>query len=1217
MGLPRRAVLFVVASITATSFISITQTPNAANASTNQIWLNTPPNGQRLAGAAVSGNGEIGFVASSHSNNQYPANETATVWRTTNYGSQWVALANFPLGSWEAVATSNDGQRVVVLGTKAASATKSVMISMDRGDSWTDKPLSGSATVNDVDITPNGLHIALATSEGIFLSRYDGTTWTDWVNNHSTFTFPSDQTPSTLDLSRVVITNNTDVSAFQVHAIHQSSRVYMQNHDGQQGVTQSSWTPQSANLLSDIAASDNGSTVIVGSGGSADTSATIFISDDDGDTWTNQSTTNQTNGFVSVAVSGDGSRCLVAGYGNPLLESTCTSSSTWVATSGVVPQPWLALAVSINGSYLIGGTEKYSSSSVYVQMDTPAPAISNLQYRDTTSNEVVYAPATGGGTLVINGQYFYDVLSITIGGTAVPSFTRENDSVISLELPAGSPGIVDVVVTSEHGQGTLTGVLQYYALVAPTVTSVSRSSGSFLGNTEVTFIGDGLAEVSEVRIGNRRAQIGEQSRLQLTIWTPENRIGLMNITMTSALGTLVINDAWTSTWQSRSIEPEWSTFDGSSTSPVDYGGNETGVSAIIPDDENGFYVFGNFEEMDGVRGADFAAHWNGSSWNPIGEDGNGWSVFSLGGSPSRSLFGGQGILTATRTTDGSIWVGGEFEVDGEPANIARTSPPYTDWWVPSVVPNRRVTSITPVGNDVIVGGDFDAIAGVPTSSRIARLSPSETGTWSGLGSDGSGGSAIFGDGLLSGSINRTVQSVLSNETGSIFIGGSFRLPSTTTGHDILAEFNGSTWRSILHSTEKEVVSSLQRGVLNGVETIVVGMCAQESDSSSIRSGRIVTIVGETVTNIASFNGCVRDVDVVGDAIVAAGWFDNLVVDGVSTTALRNLALFHDSTWQNLGARAELDNVLVYDDYSLAVSTYQTDSRIGRIDGAEYLARYGPLTELIGRNTTLGISNISAVRAGDNVNVTVTGTNYSSELEATLDGRPVENLEITTPDTLRFTAPWSDLDRSLIIYGRTETISRTLSPPRTPDPPLESQTITPSLPSTQSIRALPTAKLFTTKKTLSPNSSLRVAANGFVGGEEVWIILASTPRRLASATVNGDGTVSHTIKLPSNFAGKHTLVVWSPTTGRGVRQTITILVSVKAKKTKTVSSILKANGISVPKKSKISVSIHTRKTCRLNSRTVVRGISKGICRISVKISPPKGKSSTKKISLSIT
>lgn len=1222
---PRSFFVLTIAVLTS-AVLTVSHSSTPAEALTSKIWLNRAPIGQRLAGAAVSADGQIGFVASSHSFFQDPPMEKARVWRSTNYGAQWTELTTFPLGTWDAVAVSNNGQRVVALGTVAQSASKSVMISMDQGDTWIDKPLAQSVSINDIDISPDGNFIALATSGGIYLSNYSNSSWTDWTNRHSTFIFPSETEPSSLNLSRLVIGKEANNSAFVIHAIHSGSHLYTESHDGQQGVTQSSWLPSSGSLLSDIAASDNGDVVIASS--SASPSAIIHVSNDSGSTWTSQSTTGQTNSFVSVAVSGDGSRCVVAGYNNPLLESTCSTTSTWNAITGFPvsswsTQPWLALALSTTGSHFLAGTEKSASQAVFVQMNTPAPVITNLDYRGILSAEIILAPETGGGTLWIIGNYFYDVTSITIGGTAVSNYTHENDTMISVELPARSPGPTDVVVTTAHGTNTLAGVLQYYPLAPPTVTSTSQSTGSFLGRTPVTFTGDGLGEVTEVRIGGRLATITEQSRNELIIRTPANRIGLMNITMSNSLGNLVMTDAWTSTWESRSLEPEWATFDGTNRSPIEYAGNETGVSAIIPDDDNGFYVFGNFEELNGERGTDYAAHWTGTSWEPVGEDGNGFSVFDLGGSPSTSLFGGQGILTAVRDNAGGIWVGGEFEVNGQPANIARINPGYGEWWVPSTVPDGRVTSITPVGVDVIVGGDFGPLGGVPTSSRLARLSPgddgvwsfSDDGVWSGLGSDGSGASAIKNDGLLTGSINKTVQSVVSTQNGSLLVGGSFRLASTTTGQDILVEFNGTTWRSVLQSTEKEVVTSLTRGSINGVETVVVSVCKQPNDSNSFESGRVISIVGETVTTVGSFNGCVRDVAIVGDAIVAAGWFDSLMEADVETTTLRNLALFHNSNWQNLNARVNLDNVIVYNDYHLAVSTYQNDSRIGRITGGEYIARYGPLNELIGRDIPLAVSNVSSVRVGDTINVTVTGTSFSAETEATINGRPVDNLIVTAPSTLTFTAPWSNTDRQITIYGRTETVSATLTPPQLPSGNTSVNTTT--LPSNDTIRTLPTAKLFKTKTPLSPKSSLTVKVGGFVGGEEVWFIVASTPRQIGSATAGADGTVRSKVKLPSNLVGKHTFVVWSPQTRRGVRQSITIFMTVKSKKTKTITSILKSHGISVPKKSVTAVSVRTKQTCALRSPTVLQGRAKGKCHITMRITPPKGKAITRNISLVIT
>lgn len=1231
-----RAIMSLVVAIMASTVVTGVQPPQPADALTTTIWRVRPPNSQRLADSALSANGSIGFLASTHS---FANTNTALVWRTSDSGMSWAASGNIPPGSWESVATSGDGGTVVALGTKASGSTKSVMVSIDSGDTWHERtPVDPNPsdevvfTVHHVDVTADGSHIALATSAGIRLSANNGNTW---IVGPSTFTFTDEDSARDLNLLRLEI-GKTNTSELVIHANLGGYAIYTEKHGA--SVTQSGWMPSGGELVGDVAASDDGSVVLAISPGSG-SGATLYISRNGGTSWpVSNVATHLTDSYTRVAVSGDGTRRVALGYGNTILESRDPSNDpwTWTPIDSNGDYPWMSPSLSSTGIHFLVGTER-SGEGAFMQLPTPAPSISSLEYRGIESAEVIFAPESGGGELDIKGENFHDITSITIGGVGVSSHDRVNDTLVRVPLPAKSPGVADIVVSTEHGTVTLSGVLQYYSLVAPIITAVSETSGHFTGGTEVNFTGDGLAEVTSARFGDYLATIVSQSRNGLVVTAPVNRIGVMNITLTNPTGTTVLNNAWTSTWVSQSEDPAWSRIQRSENSPFDYSGPRIGVSSILPDDEGGFYVFGNFEELGGERGTDYAAHWNGTSWNPVGEDGNGLSVFDPGS--GTSLFGGKGILTATRDNAGSIWVGGEFKIGGQPANIARINSSYGSWWVPSAVPDGRVTSITPIGNDVIVGGDFGPLTGVATSSRLARLSPdndgvwrfSDNGVWSGIGSDGSGGSAIKNDGSLFGNATKTVQDVLVGPNGSVLAAGSFQLASTTSGHDLVAEFDGTTWQTLIPSNGLDVATTLARGVINGIDTTVVGICVQSNDGVEFERARVVSIVNGVATTIGNFDDCVRDVAIVGDAVIAAGWFGRLVDNGVPTVRMRNLAVFQNSEWMSLSAGQPLDSVTVFDDYHLAVSTYQTDGRIGGVSGTDYMARFGPIRELVGRATPLTVTNVSPVRNGEGLTVTVTGTGFTSESEVTLENRPAVDLVITSETSLRFTASWSDSDRQFTVYGRTSFESATLSPPppATVLPPQNSTAtstttaITPAniLPSNQSISTFPAVKLLAANTQLYPKASFTVSAGGFVPGEEVWVLIASTPQQLRTATASSKGTVSAKITLPSGLVGRHTLAIWSPTTGRGVRQAITIAKSapsssVKAGKNKSASTIMRDLKISVPKKSKLSLTVQTPKVCRAVTKTTISGIKKGKCRATVKITPQKGKAITKRVVVTV-
>ena len=65
-------------------------------------------------------------------------------------------------------------------------------------------------------------------------------------------------------------------------------------------------------------------------------------------------------------------------------------------------------------------------------------------------------------------------------------------------------------------------------------------------------------------------------------------------------------------------------------------------------------------------------------------------------------------------------------------------------------------------------------------------------------------------------------------------------------------------------------------------------------------------------------------------------------------------------------------------------------------------------------------------------------------------------------------------------------------------------------------------------------------DGFVPGEFVQLIVASTPQVIATGFADSLGRVRLTGSLPSELeSGQHNLALYAPVSGRGVRQPITV------------------------------------------------------------------------------
>ena len=76
--------------------------------------------------------------------------------------------------------------------------------------------------------------------------------------------------------------------------------------------------------------------------------------------------------------------------------------------------------------------------------------------------------------------------------------------------------------------------------------------------------------------------------------------------------------------------------------------------------------------------------------------------------------------------------------------------------------------------------------------------------------------------------------------------------------------------------------------------------------------------------------------------------------------------------------------------------------------------------------------------------------------------------------------------------------------------------------------------------LAAGEQVAIEFDGFVPGEDVLLIVASTPQIIASGQADSSGRIRLAGALPSNLAsGQHNLALYAPVSGRGVRQPITV------------------------------------------------------------------------------
>jgi hypothetical protein len=228
----------------------------------------------------------------------------------------------------------------------------------------------------------------------------------------------------------------------------------------------------------------------------------------------------------------------VAGGTSVTITGTNFTGATGVTIGGAA-----ATAITVvNATTITATTPAHVAGTANVAVTTPDGT-------GTGSNLYTYVAAptvgsvsptsgpTGGGTSVtITGTNFTGATAVTFGGVSATGITVVNSTTITATTPAHAAGTVDVVVTTPGGTGTGTNLYSYVA--APTVTSVSPTSGSTLGGTSVTITGTNFTGATAVTLGGTAAtSFTVNSATSITATTTAHAAGLADVVVTAPGGT--------------------------------------------------------------------------------------------------------------------------------------------------------------------------------------------------------------------------------------------------------------------------------------------------------------------------------------------------------------------------------------------------------------------------------------------------------------------------------------------------------------------------------------------------------------------------------------------------------------------------------------------------------------------------------------------------------
>ena len=219
--------------------------------------------------------------------------------------------------------------------------------------------------------------------------------------------------------------------------------------------------------------------------------------------------------------------------GNNFTDTTTVKVGDAGATSVVVLSPTSITAVTPAGQVgaqslsvtTIGGTATMESAFTYVA----APVI--------TSVSPASGPLAAGTVITISGTNFTGATQVTIGNVAATGLIVVSATSITAYTPVGSAGSKDVSVTTRGGTATKARAFIYVA--APTITSVSPSSGPLTAGTSITISGTNLTGASSVKIGGVAAtNVIVSNATTITAKTPAGTAGSQTVEVTTVGGTV-------------------------------------------------------------------------------------------------------------------------------------------------------------------------------------------------------------------------------------------------------------------------------------------------------------------------------------------------------------------------------------------------------------------------------------------------------------------------------------------------------------------------------------------------------------------------------------------------------------------------------------------------------------------------------------------------------
>jgi formylglycine-generating enzyme required for sulfatase activity len=174
-----------------------------------------------------------------------------------------------------------------------------------------------------------------------------------------------------------------------------------------------------------------------------------------------------------------------------------------------------------------------------------------------TSVSPTTGPAAGGTLITLTGTNLLGATGVTVGGVAASSVQVINATTVTAVTPAGTAGARPVSVTTSGGTATLASAFSYLP-PAPTLGSVSPTSGPTAGGTLIALTGTNLTGATGVTVGGVACtNVQVVSGTTVTAVTPAGTVGAKAVAVTTPSGTASLAGAFT---YATVVVPSWATL---------------------------------------------------------------------------------------------------------------------------------------------------------------------------------------------------------------------------------------------------------------------------------------------------------------------------------------------------------------------------------------------------------------------------------------------------------------------------------------------------------------------------------------------------------------------------------------------------------------------------------------------------------------------------------